>query len=191
MSKTPFESFNKKNGINYDIYRNSVFIGTAKGIKTSDIENLFIQFPIDSDIQIDDVVKFQDFEYTIFKKEEVNFYGKVKSFKAFYKTENSIPLITNNSIFNISNASNSIIGNQQSATINYSNLDFEQLKQLIELYGQDDKPRLYELLDFFKNSLNENSLLKSSFLKFSDLFSKYSWLLEFLFVFFKAWTKLS
>lgn len=71
---------------------------------------------------------------------------------------------------------NSIIGNQQSAIINNSNFDVDNLKELIDLYGNNDKQQLYELCSLLEQSLQKDDFHKSKLSKFSDLIAKHSWL---------------
>lgn len=80
--------------------------------------------------------------------------------------------------FNIQNASNSIIGNQENATINNS-YSMEELKSIVNEKVDDpsDKAQLNELINMLKVLTENNAPLNKGVLQnFGDLLVKHSWL---------------
>lgn len=162
--------------INFELYRNSNFISTIKGLKNSYQGRKYIEFFPDVDIKIGDILINSNINYYVIEIDTQTWMGNISSIQAFYQTTPIQEIQPNSTIYNINNASNAIIGNQQSAIINNSNFDINQLKDLIELYGANDKEQLYELTDLLKQSLEKDDFKKSKLSKFSDLIAKHSWL---------------
>ena len=102
--------------------------------------------------------------------------GEISAIKAFYQTRPPIEQPSTSTVFNINSASNSIIGNQQSAILNNSSFNIDDLQKLIELYGADDKQQLYELSAQLQDLLEKDDFHKSKLSKFSNLIAKHSWL---------------
>ena len=102
--------------------------------------------------------------------------GNISAIQAFYQTTPVQEVQSSSTVYNINNASNSIIGNQQSAIINNADFDINKLKDLIELYGANDKQQLYELTNLLEQSLKKDEFHKSKLAKFGDLLAKHSWL---------------
>ena len=172
----PLNSF-KRHMIDFEIYRNANLIATVKGLKNTEngTNRKYINFYPDADIQIGDILINSGIKFYIVDIDTQTWQGSITSKKAYYQTTipNNQPLST---VFNINNASNSIIGNQQSAIFNNSSFDFEDFKHLIELYGNNDKQQLYELTSLLKESIDKDDLHKSNLAKFGDLIAKHSWL---------------
>lgn len=162
--------------IDFELYRNSQLVNTVKGLKNSYQGKKYIEFFPDTDIKVGDVLVNSNFNYYIVDLDSQTWMGEVSSIQAFYQTTPVQDAQTTSTIFNINNASNSIIGNQQSAIINNSTFDISQLTDLIELYGANDKQQLYELTDLLKQLLEKDDFSKSKLSKFSDLIAKHSWL---------------
>lgn len=171
---SPFQYF-AKSMIDFEQYRDSQYIATIKGLKNSYEGKKCIEVYPNVNIKIGDVLKNSNIDYYILDVDTQTWQGKVETFQAFYQTTPPIkeqPLPT---VYNITSAQNSIIGNQQSVTINNS-YSIEDLKQLIELYGQNDKQQLYELTSLLKETLDKDEFHKSKLAKFGDLLAKHSWL---------------
>ena len=170
----PLYSF-RNQMIEFEIYRNSQLISKVKGLKNSYQGRVFIEFFPDTDIQVGDILVNSNIKYYITDIDTQTWMGQISAIKAFYQT--NPPAQQNGStVFNINSASNSIIGNQQSAILNNSSFDIDDLNKLIELHGADDKKQLYELSDQLKTLLEKDDFHKSSISKFSDLIAKHSWL---------------
>lgn len=135
----------------------------------------YIGFFPNADIQIGDVLINSGIKYYVVDLDTQTWKGQIASLKAYYQTTPPQTSQSSSTIFNISNASNSIIGNQQSAIINNSSFNIDDFKQLIELYGEQDKQQLYELTSLLKSCLDKDDFHKSKLSKFSDLIAKHSW----------------
>ena len=162
--------------VEFEIYRNSQFISKTKGLKTSSQGKTFVEFFPDVDVQAGDILKLANISFYVVNTDIQTWMGEISAIKAYYQTTPPIEQSSNSTVFNISNASNSIIGNQQQATLNNSSFNIEDLKQLIELYGNNDKQQLYELSSELEQLLKKDDFHKSKLSKFSDLIAKHSWI---------------
>jgi len=171
----PLNSFRNRM-IDFEIYRNSKLISTVKGLKNSYQGKVFIEFFPDVDINIGDTLINSNIKYYIVDVDTQTWMGQISAIKAFYQTTPPVEPIPSSTIYNIGTASNSIIGNQQQAILNNSNFSIDDLKQLIKLYGNDDKQQLYELSSQLQQLLDNDDFHKSKLSKFSDLIAKHSWL---------------
>lgn len=165
--------------IDFEVYRNSNLLYTKKGLKNTEkgSNKKYIGFYPDVDIQIGDVLSNPNssVKYYITDIDTSTYNGEIFQIKAYY--QNTSPSSqTTSTIYNIGNASNSIIGNQQQAILNNSSFSIEDLKKLVELYGNNDKEQLYELVSLLQKSLEDDDFHKSKLSKFSDLIAKHSWL---------------
>lgn len=162
--------------IDFEIYRNSQLVSTIKGLKNSYQGKVYIEFFPDVNIQIGDILINSNIKYYIIDIDTQTWMGEVSAIKAYYQTTPPVEQQSVSTIFNIGNASNSIIGNQQQAILNNSSFAIDDLKQLIELYGADDKQKLYELSSQLQQLIEKDDFHKSKLSKFSDLIAKHSWL---------------
>ena len=160
-----------------EIIRNGITISTHKGLIFDTKDHNVIKFEPNSniDIQIGDDIycPLKDKHYIIINKEISTFRGQVYSINAYFENNFTKPI--SNTTFNTYNPTNSIIGNQQIATINITE-SFKNLNDMIAKYGNEDKPYLNELVDILKSELNNNQINKSKLSKFSELIAKHSWL---------------
>lgn len=166
------------NMIDFQLFRNSALITTLKGLKNVEpnTNRKLIQFYPDTDIQIGDILVNSNIKYYITDIDTQSWMGKVDSIIAYYQTTPPVVHQNNSTTYNIANATNSIIGNQQQAILNNSSFSIDDLKQLVELYGEDDKQQLYELTSLLQESLQKDDFHKSKLSKFGDLIAKHSWL---------------
>ena len=164
--------------VDFQLFRNSTLITTLKGLKNieANTNKKIIQFKPGTDIQIGDILVNSNIKHYVIDIDVQSWLGTVDSIKAYYQTTPPVEQNSNSTVFNIGTASNSIIGNQQQAILNNSSFDINDLKQLIELYGGNDKEELYELSSQLQQLLNKDDFHKSKLSKFSDLISKHSWL---------------
>jgi len=164
--------------IDFEVYRNNKFIFNTKGLKN--IENTtnkrYIGFYPFAEIEIGDILINSHIKYYIIDIDTLTWMGQVSEIKAYYQTTPPNSNQPNSIIYNINKAENSIIGNQQSAIINNPSFNIDELKQLIEMYGNNDKQQLYELTSLLEDSLKKDNFHKSKLSKFSDLIAKHSWL---------------
>jgi len=171
----PLNSF-KNRMIEFELYRNSKFISKVMGLKNSYQGRVFVEFFPDVDVQAGDVLKLSNMSFYITSTDIQTWMGEVSAIKAFYQTTPPIEQSVNSTTFNIGTATNSIIGNQQQAILNNSSFNVDDLKQLIELYGDNDKQQLYELSSQLQLLLEKDDFHKGKLSKFSDLIAKHSWL---------------
>lgn len=173
----PFNYF-KKFAIDFQICRNSQIISTLKGLKNTEQGSgkKYIGFDPGTDVQIGDILINSNINYYVIDVDTSTWQGEISSVNAYYQTTPPINSQTNSTIYNIQSAPNSIIGSQQSAIINNSSFNIDDLKELIELYGADDKQQLYELSTQLQDLLEKDDFHKSKLSKFSDLIAKHSWL---------------
>lgn len=174
---SPLHSFADKM-INFDVYRNSQLIFTVPGLKNTEknTNKRIVEFFPEVKIQIGDVLINSGISYYITDIDTQTWMGQIAAIKAYYQTTPPVEHHSNSTVYNINNAQNSIIGNQQSAILNNSNFNIDDLKQLIELYGSNDKQQLHELSSLLKECLEKDDFHKSKLSKFSDLIAKHSWL---------------
>lgn len=164
--------------IDFQVFRNSQLILTLKGLKNTEknTNKKYIGFFPNVNIQVGDILINSGIKYYITDLDTQTWKGQIASLKAYYQTTPPQASQSGSTIFNISNASNSIIGNQQLSIINNSSFNIDDFKQLIELYGKQDKQELYELVSLLKSCLDKDDFHKSKLSKFSNLIAKHSWL---------------
>lgn len=83
--------------------------------------------------------------------------------------------------FNIQQATNSILGNQQHATINQTTINFDTIKELVASRGEVTNPEIQELLALLQNYFEQNKPLeKGTLSKFGDVLVQHPWLSDAL-----------
>lgn len=169
-----------------EVYRNNLKVSTCKGIIFDSVDYNYIRLNIGTDIKIGDDIycPIKDKHYIIVNVDIVTLKGKPHHLDAYFENNFNKPI--SNTIFNTYNPSNSIIGNQQTATINISD-SFKNLNDMIDKYGYNDKQQLLELMNLLQNEVNNNIINKSIFSKFGDLLTKYSWLVTCISDIIVAW----
>ncbi len=175
IMENPLNAF-KDSMIYFEIYRNSQLISTTKGLKNSYQGKVYVEFFPDVDVQIGDILTNSNIKYYIIDVDTQTWQGQISAVKAFYQTKPPTNQQVTPTIYNIGSATNSIIGNQQQAILNNSSFSIDDLKQFIELYGENDKQQLYELASLLQESLQKDDFHKSKLSKFGDLIAKHSWL---------------
>jgi len=166
----------KNQMVEFEIYRNSKLISTTKGLKNSYQGKVFVEFFPDVDVQTGDILKLSNISFYVISTDIQTWMGEVSAIKAYYQTTPPVEQPTNSTTFNIGSANNSIIGNQQQAILNNSNFSIDNLKQLIELYGGNDKQQLYELSSQLQTLIEKDNFHKGKLAKFGNLIAKHSWL---------------
>lgn len=168
----------KSRMIDFQLFRNSALITNLKGLKNveSNTNKKIIQFYPGTDIQVGDILVNSNVKHYVIDIDVQSWLGTIDSIKAYYQTSPPTNSNSNSTIFNINNANNSIIGTQQQAILNNSSFDIEDLKQLIEMYGDNDKKELYELSSQLQQLLDKDDFHKGKLSKFSNLIAKHNWL---------------
>lgn len=172
--------------VDCEIFRNSVKIATYKGMINDSKEHNYISFDPDVDVQINDDIfcPLKNKHYIITNTDIALLGGKQHRLDAYF--DNNFTQTHTTTVFNTYNPNNSIIGSQQTATINISN-SFNNLDKLINNNGGTDKEELFELKTILKQQLDSNQLNKNSLSKFSDLIAKHSWLVSAISQIIAAW----
>ena len=149
-------------------------LGEIKVIYNKDEQK--IDFPPDSSIlpQAGDVVSVCGKNHTITDVYEERpfddvLYAYVASFKEPRRT------VTQTQIFNVTNANQSIIGSQQTATL-YNTVTVSSVRdQISNIENKDDAALLNTLLDRFDAIKEDNQpVSKGTFAKYSDVLAKYA-----------------
>lgn len=176
--RNPLDGF-KSEMVNFQIYRNENLISVSKGLRNTEkgTHKKFIGFYPDTDVQVGDILIMENTNMKSFVVDIdiASYKGSPFQIKAYYQNTqpNSQPSST---VYNIGTATGSIIGNQQQAILNNSSFNIDDLKQLIELYGNNDKERLNQLTVLLEDSLRKDDFKKGKLSQFSDLLAKHSWL---------------
>ena len=169
----------KNQMIDFQVYRNSVLIDTVEGLKNTEkgTNKKFIGFFPNTNIQIGDIliVPNTSIKYSIVDVDTSTYMGEIYQLKAYYQTAPVKPE-QSSVTFNVNSSPNSIFGTQASAIINNSSFDIDDLNNLIEKYGNNDKMELYQLSSQLKEILKKDDFHKGKLSKFSDLIAKHSWL---------------
>ncbi len=93
-----------------------------------------------------------------------------------YKVSSEIPSSPINNIFNIENATNSVIGTQQFVTLNISNA-IQKTREQVDLSNSDDKPELQQIINLLEMVVSGNVSAKEGlFSKFASVIQRNSWI---------------
>ena len=168
------------------IERNNSRIGEAHGFFCGKDYPNTIQLVEDTDIKNDDwlIDSISNQRYYVCNARPIIINGEPSDWMVSYQTEREYNLCNSrlaaeNTTFNIHSISgNSIIGNQQTATLN-AGYSLSKIKDLISAFPEADKEIAKELVDSMEAIENSNhpTLTKGSLSKFSDLLKKHSDLL--------------
>lgn len=105
-------------------------------------------------------------------------FGKPFQLKAFYLTavEYSSLKPSASTVFNISNATGSIIGTQQYATLNYAD-NISDARKRINKENSDDKEQLSQVINLLEMVVNNQvPPSKGLFSRFSETMERHSWI---------------
>ncbi len=168
-------------GICYKIIRNNVVISEYKGIENveTDTQKRYIGFEPNVDIkQLDTLINPVNEKiyvidvHTQFHKKEAY------QLKVYYQTEHEYinsKILSGNTVFNINNPNNSIIGNNNFTTINCESLISELKTKASD--SVEDKTELQQIITLLEKIINEDCPpQKGMFSKFSSIMEKHSWL---------------
>lgn len=178
----PLKAFESRM-INVNIIRDNQLVSTIKGLKntTKNGDRKMFNFFPDVDVTVGDIIEIPNtsFRYHVIEVEPKTWNGQISGLDAFYITaeeyveKNKQP--EKQTVYNIGQASNSIIGNQQNATIN-NGIDINEFRRLIETNGGTDKESLNKMADMLQTIIDNNMpVSKGTLSKFSDLIAKHSW----------------
>lgn len=178
---TVFTRFLDSHGIMYNILRNGIKINTLKGLPNEDNGKEYIGFMPDSDILEGDCLVNPAGERVIVIRKNTDYaYGKPLQISAYiipeseyYKNQKQQD---NQSIFNIGEVHNSIVGTQQNATVN-NGYSIDDLNQLIEQNNSIDKELLKEMVSLLENAISDRKPIHKGFLsKFAGVLQRNEWI---------------
>lgn len=117
------------------------------------------------------ITEIKSYSGSAFPKDMWHLEAKVVSEAKYNATK-----LHSNNTFNMSNCSiNGAV--QNTGTINIgSQISLDDIKELIEKYGNEDKQQLNELLEELKSAEKFEIYKKGMLAKFGDLLAKHSWL---------------
>lgn len=171
-----------------EIIRNNTKIATYKGLinDTKDYNMICFEPNPEPNIKIgDDIYCPMKKKHYLVTNIDINtFNGQPHSFDVYFENNFSKPIST--VTFNTYNPTSSIIGNQQYATLNITE-SFNNLDNLINSNGGEDKTRLNELSSILKFELSSNQINRTKLSQYSDLIAKHSWLFMAITQIIAAW----
>ena len=93
-----------------------------------------------------------------------------------FKLPYEIPNNTTSNVFNIQNATNSIIGTQTNVTMNIGDV-IQQAREDIDASDSSDKEELHKIIDILEDAVNHQPVMKKGLLsKFASVIQKNSWI---------------
>lgn len=168
------------NGIMYQVERNGSIVSNLKGFPNHEksTSKKYVGFMPDSDIQPGDWIINPANERLFIADVLTSFIqGEKKQLKAYYKTmseHNSETKATN--IFNIGNASNSVIGTQSVVTMNITS-SIQEAKERINSSDSDDKEDLKQIINLLEMVVNNQVPAQGGLLsKFSSVIQRNAWI---------------
>ena len=175
------DSFLKKQGVQFRVVRNNVAIAEVIGLYNHEqaTSKKYIEFKPDTDIQPNDCLINPAKEKSYVTDVQTSFFaGNPFSLKAFYEseTEHNAGSANQSVIFNINNATGSVIGNHNILNVSYSN-QLQELKKAVESADEPDKKELSEIVSLLELIVENRLPVKKGLLSnFSDIIAKHSWL---------------
>ena len=179
--------------VDIEIYRSQQLVAKTRGLlnKSKNSHRKMVNFYPKTDIQPDDTIYIPVTKatYYIVEVEPVLINGQIEMIDAYYELEAPIPKEEpSHVIYNVNNPVNSIIGNQNTATINVEEFSIEKFNQLIDMLGFNDKAELRDLSETIRQIIeNEEKPQKGMLSKFSDLLAKHSWAFQVVSQMLIAW----
>lgn len=179
---TPFQMFLSQQGVPYNVERSSQIIFSLNGLPNheSTSKKAYIGFLPESDIQTGDWLINSVGERFYVQDTVTDFFmQKPNQLKAFYLTENefknqqSVPATA---IFNIENATGSVIGTQSVVSMNYQTT-MQQLREQVSARNTPDKEQLEKLISMLELITNDDVPAQKGILsKFSAVMERNSWI---------------
>lgn len=178
---TPAQSFIESRGIMFEIERSGNIVSESKGLPNHEksTSKAYIGFFPEENILVGDWLINPSGErfYVIDTITQYSF-GKPNQLKAYYQTlsEYNSAKTASSTIFNIENATGSIIGTQSNFTMNYSD-SIHQVKEQIENSTSPDKEELQQIINLLEMVLNNQVPAQKGLLsKFSAVLERNSWI---------------
>lgn len=176
-----FDTFLKLDGQKFNVERNGSIIATYDGLtNTSSTGKDYIGFRPEADIKPNDwLINCAGERFYVKDKKTEIINGKPNELKAYYDSEvdyNNKQTQPTSNIFNITNANNSIIGNNNTVSLSYSE-SLDNLKNEVQNSTTPDKQELKEIVALLELILNNKvPASKGIFSKFSAVMERNSWI---------------
>lgn len=176
-----FGKFLSLDGQSYQIERNHKVIASCDGLDNYNHgNNSNVEFPPGTDVRVGDwLINTSNERFYIHDVKTVFIERIPNSIQAFYETEslhNRNKKASVSNIFNVSNVTNSVIGNYNSATISYNDA-LSNLRNDISASDSEDKAELQEIVTLLEMMVNEKVPVSKGILsKFSDVMERNSWI---------------
>lgn len=163
-------------GILFSVERNGIVVSTVKGIR----QYSTIEFLPNTDIQVNDVLINPSNERVYVSDTHTDYYkGEACKLVADFLTDNqknSQSAQNQQTVFNISNASNSVIGNNNYVVFDYS-AEIDKAEQKINTSNTPDKEELQEVIELLRKIVdNQIPVSKGLFSRFSAVMERHSWI---------------
>nr|DAX75664.1 MAG TPA: hypothetical protein [Caudoviricetes sp.] len=176
------EFFLQRNGISYSIERNDTLIHhSLTGVPNTETRSgkKYIGFIPGTDIQPNDVLTNPAGEVIYITDIQTQFiHQEPYQLKAYYQTkyEKACNTQSNSPVFNIGTAYGSVIGTQQSVTVNYKD-SLHATKKQLEDSDSPDKEELQQIISLLEMMVNNQLPPQKGLLsKFSAVLERNSWI---------------
>lgn len=171
----PFSDFIKANGIPFVVRRGGVIVATEQGLDNNENGKNYIGFFPEADVKDGDELVFPDGRVIYVYDVAPLYVGKsINLLRAFYKTKNEMAAEATHSqtVFNITSATNSVIGNFNSVT-----MTIREMREKAEHDGGADKAELQEIISILEKILvGQQPPQKGVFQRFSNCMERNSWI---------------
>lgn len=178
---TPAQQFINDRGIIFKIERNGSIVSELKGLPNHEksTSRKYIGFMPDSDIQTNDwLINPVNERFYVSDTVTVFFFQQKSQLKVYYQTVSEYNAKTEKAtaIFNIENATNSVIGMQSTVTMNI-NHSIQEAKEKIETSNSKDKEELKQIISLLEMVVNNQVPAQKGLLsKFSAVMERNSWI---------------
>lgn len=175
--QTPFMAMVNSLGTTYSIERDSKPLITLKGILNTDkmSHRRYVGFLPDSDVQTGDwIVDTKGNRFFVVSTETLMVRDQPIERQCFISTNEKASSTT--TIFNITNASGSVIGTQNQVTFNYQT-SLDQLKNEVSSVTSPDKAELQQIITLLELIVDDKiPVQKGMFSKFASAMERNSWI---------------
>lgn len=162
-------------GVDFNIFRNSQSIGTAKGLlePDSDPSSKYISFDPNADIQVGDTLIHPSGKSYSIIETDIEYFSQVPyALKAYYEKSD---VSRQGQTFNINSVHGSFIGNTSHSSISYTS-NFSDLQSLINSSDSPDKEQLHLLVEELREVLESiDPSQKKRLSRFGDALKRNSW----------------
>ena len=178
---TPAQQFINDRGIMFKVERDGSIVSELKGLPNHEksTSRRYIGFIPDSDVRAGDWLVNPANERLYVSDSITDFFLQQKNqLKAYYQTvaEHNAKTEKASAIFNIGNATNSVIGMQSAVTMNI-NSSIQEAKEQIASSDSDDKDELQQIISLLEMVVNNQVPAQKGLLsKFTSVIQRNSWI---------------